>query len=429
LEVLRPTALPAVLLLLLWPAFMLLPARHARAFFVVSGLGLVTFVGGPWLAGGLLLAMLAGYGLVEAIAGQTRHRKTLYIAGLVLLHAVYWSCFHLPLPDIFQGEGIRAADRAGLFVLFSGIGLTFFRLLSYYHDRIRRGNERVSLRDYLAYMFFFSQLRHGPIERCGPFAAKLRQSRDNWQPRDLGSGLLRVGWAFVALLATVRCIEHFARHNNGGNLAPLDAFANPEQLSAGQLLLLVHLPGLLLYILESSFAHLQLGVSRVFGVTGTENYNYPLLATTPRKFWQRWNITLYAWLLDYAFKPLGGARRRCGLNITLTFVYCGLLHGLQLRCLLWGLWTGGTLALGVWVTRRLKLGRRRRSVTPNEGADRHMRQTDALNRHVLGMLGRLLTFEWLCIGLMILLDPDYCGLRILRRYTEFWLSTLFPLGG
>ena len=35
-----------------------------------------------------------------------------------------------------------------------------------------------------------------------------------------------------------------------------------------------------------------------------------------------------------------------------------------------------------------------------------------------GFVARLLTYHWLCIGVTIILDPEYCGLKVLARYLE-----------
>ncbi|MBN2447403.1 MAG: hypothetical protein JXO22_11785, partial [Phycisphaerae bacterium] len=198
LQVIRPTAFPAVLMLALWPLFMLLPARASRGFFIVSGIGLVTLLGGPLLAGAIVAVVLLGYALTEAVARQQHNRRAKFILGLLGLHAAYWASFMLTPPAAFTT--LREADRVPVFILFSGVGVTFFRLVSYYYDRMRGTVERVALIDYLAHMCFFPQLRHGPIERCREFSRKIAGARQNWQPTDAGIGLARVGVGFGLLL-------------------------------------------------------------------------------------------------------------------------------------------------------------------------------------------------------------------------------------
>ena len=407
LDATRPTAVPAIVFLVWWPLFAVLPGRFTRTFFIIAGVLTLAAVEGPWLALGLLAAILLGYALVEGAVRLPRGRGPAFAALLVLLHAAYWACFYLPLPAVFEHARLREPDKHPTFVLFSGIAVTFFRLVSYAWDRWRAAGGPTRLRDYLAYMLFFPQFRHGPVERCGSFADKLRTAREVWTQRDLGVGLLRVLAALASLVGLMGAAQGV------GKIMPapltnvgMDILSHPEQLTAGQVLLLMHVPLLILYVLESSFARLQLGVARAFGVKGTENFNYPLLARSPRELWHRWNITVSSWLRDYAYIPLGGNRRHKYLNIALVFVYCGLLHALQRRCLAWGIWTGGTLALFLWIADRWKAWRANAPpVHPVTGA-------------IGGFVARLLTYHWLCIGVTIILDPEYCGLKVLARYLE-----------
>ena len=410
LQPLRSTAFPALLLLWAWPVFILLPARAALAFFIITGLVAASLVDGPFIAIGIAVAAIAGYLLIEGVARLRRGRTVAFATLLVALHAGYWGCFWLPVPEAFNGPSLRALNAtAAVFVLFSGIGLTFFRLVSYLHDRVWRGQPRVGLPDFAAYLLFFPQLRHGPLERATPFATRLAQARANWTWRDGVTGALRIGWVLLvcgvlqALTATYP-------------LAPgTNIWSQPERLTLLDLLFVTHAPVFALYLLESLFAHVQLGVGRVFGVRGTENYRYPLMATRPPEVWTRWNITLSQFLRDYAFNPLGDyflkplsdVRSRYALSVVGTFVYCGLLHCLQWRTLAWGLWTGVTLALYAVLERRSRRRRRAHHVVPSR-----------LQR-MLRVAGRwLLTYYWATIGVLMLLDPRYFGLRLWWRLAQ-----------
>jgi len=447
LEAARPTAVPAVAFLPWLVVYAALPAWRGGRFFLLASVVTLAVVEGPWITLGLVAAAVLGYALVEGVFRLPLGWRWWAFAGVLLaMHAVYWASFHLPVPEVFRQAPFRDADRAPVFVLFSGIGATFFRMVSYAWDRWRGACGHAGLRGYLTYMLFFPQLRHGPLERCSDFAAQVRSAPGAWSLRDAAVGLGRVAAALVTLglLGVVG--------SAGGQYVPevfgrpgLAALSQPERLSVGELLLLMHAPLVLLYLLESSYARLQLGVSRAFGVRGTENFRYPLLARSPREVWHRWNITVSTWLRDYAYIPLGGNRRHKYLNIVLVFVYCGLLHALQWRCVAWGLWTGGTLALFVWLTDRWHAYMTRtRSARP--GAVARVRAWGACEdaacphgvrrialaalRLLGGVVARVLTFHWLSIGVTILLDPEYCGAKVLARYLQ-WLSggwITLPLG-
>ena len=68
------------------------------------------------------------------------------------------------------------------------------------------------------------------------------------------------------------------------------------------------------------------GVSQMFGISLSENFNRPYFATSIKDFWRRWHMSLSSWLRDYVYIPLGGNRggkARKYLNILLTFAVSG----------------------------------------------------------------------------------------------------------
>ena len=72
------------------------------------------------------------------------------------------------------------------------------------------------------------------------------------------------------------------------------------------------------------------------------------VASSMTEFWQRWHISLSAWLRDYVYRPLGGARRglvRTCINLMLTMTLVGLWHGAQWPMPLWGLYFGIVLVI------------------------------------------------------------------------------------
>lgn len=402
LDSLRPTALPALLYLAWLPAFGLVRGRHGGAFFVATSLVTLVVVAGPQWALGLAAAIVIGYLLVEGVARLRAGRGPACAALLIGLHGAYWACFQIPPPEAYRAA-LRPEDQAGVFILFSGIGLTFFRLVSYAVDRLRRGAASLSLADFLAFMLYFPQFRHGPIERAHPFTLALRHARATWAWGDVRAGARRIGVGLgtIVIAAVIAATGHAALSGDAAR-GVAGVLARSEQLNLLQVLVLMHFPALLLYTLESGFASIQLGVSRAFAVHGTENFRLPFLAASPQTLWRRWNITLSEWLRDYAYLPLGGNRRRKYVNILLVFVYAGLLHGLQLRCLAWGLWSGLGVALYAYLADR-------RGPRPD-------RPSRSPVRRLLTGLGRLATFHWFSIGVTIILDPAHCGVRVLHRY-------------
>ncbi len=88
------------------------------------------------------------------------------------------------------------------------------------------------------------------------------------------------------------------------------------------------------------------------------NFDWPYTRTNIAEFWQHWHMSLYRWLIDYIFIPLGGSRVAIPLiyrNVLLTMMLSGLWHGAGLNFLAWGLWHGVLLCSHrLWVYFRPK---------------------------------------------------------------------------
>jgi D-alanyl-lipoteichoic acid acyltransferase DltB (MBOAT superfamily) len=409
------SGIPALLMLPLLPVFLLVASRHVRQFYILSGFALLCVIDGLWIAGGILLGALVGYHLVEWVARRRLNRDLWFWAIWGLLHIAFFACYWIPPPAWYHGDGIREVDRASIFILFSGIGLSFFRLMSYFIDRVRRDDDRVSGLDFLAYMLFFPQIRHGPIERCEPFVQQLRESRGRWTWRDAAWGLGRLAGLVIAL----RIVQEVVRvlSISGGSwwqalFGMIDSIhsveqilAHPEQLTTTQFFAFLALPFIALWMLEASFTHVELASGRVFGVVGSENYRNCILSESPRTAWQRWNITLSQWLQRNVFWLING-RRRPMLATLVTFVYCGALHTpTQLRGYVWGLWCG------LWVVGLIQW---RRWFKPKRGPVTGWGQ-------VRIFVQRALTLHWAMVTVVILIDYEHCGWRVILHY--LWLMS------
>ena len=421
----RATPLPALLFLAFLPMWPFVQRHHARLFFTTLSILMIVIVAGPTLASGLLAIILLAYFPIEWAARLTRGRRTALLGGWLALHIAAYLCMFLPLPAVFRNERVlRPADAQWMFVMISGIGLTFMRLVSLLYDRVTGRAKRMSYADYLCYMVYFPQFRCVPVERSRKFVPKLTRARENWKPIDVLAGCARIALGIAALAALPKFAKLMPDIFGALNpRSPANPFAHPELLSTGQIILLVHAIPVAIYGLVSGAASIQLGVSRTFGIRGSENTHFPFLASSPQTLWWRWNITVFAWLRDYAYAPLGGGKRHKYLNILLVFVYCGLLHAIHWRGVVWGLWTGGVVAAYTWAEDRWQARRRAQlqahpsalkpGLEPPVAADSHpVRFLTALAR----LLGRLLTLEWATVGTVMLVDSEYCGARLLHEY-------------
>src|SRR5206468_1364549 len=80
----------------------------------------------------------------------------------------------------------------------------------------------------------------------------------------------------------------------------------------------------------SGYTDIARGCAKLLGFEFPLNFARPLLSRNPRDFWRRWHMTLSAWVRDYLFIPLGGARKGPLVlyrNLMVVMVLVGLWHG------------------------------------------------------------------------------------------------------
>ena len=98
---------------------------------------------------------------------------------------------------------------------------------------------------------------------------------------------------------------------------------------------------------------MALGAARLFNIRLTQNFNSPYLATSIADFWRRWHISFSRWILDYIFKPLQMGWRNwrdagTALALLVTFLICGLWHGISWGFVVWGALHGLYMATAIY---------------------------------------------------------------------------------
>ncbi len=94
---------------------------------------------------------------------------------------------------------------------------------------------------------------------------------------------------------------------------------------------------LYLYLNFSGFCDMAIGAAALIGIPVPENFENPLAARNVKEFWNRWHITLSAWMRDVVFSPLSKffvgifgiqlADHAIALTITIVFLLVGIWHG------------------------------------------------------------------------------------------------------
>lgn len=231
---------------------------------------------------------------------------------------------------------------------FLPLGVSFFtfEFIHYAADRYKGRTERGSLGEYLAFIFFFPTMVAGPIKRFQDFLPCLRSPSRDWAT-DWNRGITRILCGLVKKFAVADLLTSLTDHLNRSDVA---AASRPV------LLLWLFAYGWKIYFDFSAYSDIAIGSGRLFGLTIPENFDWPYARTNIASFWRHWHISLYRWLVDYVFIPLGGSRGRPAAvyaNVMLVMLISGIWHGAGLNFVAWGAWHGALLVIHrAWSRRR-----------------------------------------------------------------------------
>jgi alginate O-acetyltransferase complex protein AlgI len=237
---------------------------------------------------------------------------------------------------------------------FLPLGISFFtfEFLHYAVDRYRGVTTAGKFGEYMAFILFFPTMVAGPIKRYQDFLPKLENPslvwRDDWE-----IGATRILTGLAKKFAIADLLTAFTNHLNQADIALAQRWVLPFWLLAY---------GLKIYFDFSAYSDIAIGSARLFGIRVPENFDWPYLRTNIAEFWKHWHMSLYRWLVDYVFIPLGGSRaapHRVYLNVLITMFISGLWHGAGLNFVVWGLWHGLLL-----VTHRLWRQQRPQAARP-----------------------------------------------------------------
>ena len=229
--------------------------------------------------------------------------------------------------------------------LLAPMGVSYFtlRLISYNAD-VAKGKLqpetncfRFALHAvYLPYMFI------GPIESYDPH--RFDNAKLSWE--GIFQGAARVLWGGFKKLVIAARIGVVIATITGDTETYRGLYALAAML----------LYSVQLYSDFSGGIDMVLGVSRMLGISLSENFDAPYFAESFQEFWRRWHMTLGTWLRNYIYIPLGGNRKgklRKYLNTVITFLVSGYWHGAHY--LLWGALNGIFVCFGEKLKTRWKL--------------------------------------------------------------------------
>jgi D-alanyl-lipoteichoic acid acyltransferase DltB (MBOAT superfamily) len=234
----------------------------------------------------------------------------------------------------------------GPFAIALPLGISFFTFhhIMYLVD-LRKGKApEYTLDRYAMYISFFPQAIAGPLARWSDVMHQFGRQvyAPGWQRQ------FALGITFIA----IGLIEKVLLGDPIGRLIdPIYAQAKLGAVPDGNAWLALGFAFQILFDF-AGYSDIAIGLGLLFGVQLPYNFNAPLRSSSVQDLWQRWHMTLMAFLRDYLFHPLANARigRRHRLlqhfaAMIITMALCGLWHGASWTFVLWGTLHGCALVI------------------------------------------------------------------------------------
>ncbi len=274
--------------------------------------------------------------------------------------------------------------------LLTTIGFSYLALRLVEVGRaVAEGRHRApSLTTLIDYLLPFHMLAAGPIQSYDEFAAQADS------PPALGPA--------AALRSIERIVMGMFKKFVLANALEA-AFLTSFRARGPYFFLEVQLNYIWLFLDFSAYSDIAVGIGGLIGMATPENFKRPYLARSSIDFWERWHISLSQFIRRNLFIPIQLAlvRRTGGRHplliatfaFAVSFLLCGLWHGIGLKWLAWGGYHAvGLILCNLYREFLLKtLGR--------QGLKRYL-----ANPWIRAM-AVLVTFEFVAFSLVLLSDP------------------------
>jgi D-alanyl-lipoteichoic acid acyltransferase DltB (MBOAT superfamily) len=348
----------------------------------------------PWYAYLIGFTTLMDYVAALAIhSSEDPRRRRLFLglslaANLGLLGYFKYTNFALDtLETLLGGAGVGIPHLDIL--LPAGISFYTFQEMSYTIDVYRR--RFTPTRDpilFATFVSFFPQLVAGPIERADHLMPQLAVAQ-RFRLDQVTSG---IGLIFIGLFKKL-CLAD--------RLTPFlyPKFQGPAGFDGYELLLSLCAMPVALYLDFGAYTDIARGSGRMLGVDIVKNFDFPFSSRNPGELWQRWHMSLTAWMRDYVFVALPG---NPALSLLLPAALVGLWHGPHWKYVLWGI--GNGLALGAYVLWRIH------GPAP----------ADRVRHRPLRILGTLLFWVYTLLLMALFFCPD------VRTAVVYWSALFTP---
>ena len=297
----------------------------------------------------LIVVILLNYVMSLKLADSEGNKASMVLTVIIVLNIIvlaFFKYFNNIFPDNqlqFYNVGFfyRVNPVEGM-ILPLGLSYVVFTVISYQIEVSRKTilNEN-HLGYFSLYILFFPKIAQGPIERPHKLLPQLRRIREfNYDSFMDGIRMILIGYFKKLVVADrlaiyVNAVYDNQQHHNGTTLTLATVFFAFQ-----------------IYADFSGYTDIAMGSAKLFGFNLSNNFRRPYLSTSIKDFWDRWHITFSTWLRDYIFLPLAYSfshrlkkqkyfyiktdKLIYSVSIMVTFMICGIWHGVGWTFLMWG---------------------------------------------------------------------------------------------
>ncbi len=250
----------------------------------------------------------------------------------------FWGILLLLLPLILVKADIRVHYYPFKFndiLSFAGLSYASFKIVGFYMEKAE--NEKMPhFISYFNFLAFTPTLLIGPIDKYSNFKKSEQQGFENINSHNFTEAwnYLVKGIVFKFILA-----ELVSRYWLNQNYIVHHILAQVNTMYSYYFYLFFDFAG---------YSFMALGIGKMLGINVPLNFHKPYLAKNPQDFWNRFHISLGAWLKDNFFSPLylfftrnkklkNVPLLRQNISLFFTFTLMGFWNGFSLNYILSGL--------------------------------------------------------------------------------------------
>lgn len=273
------------------------------------------------------------------------------------------------LSNVSLVYNIFATNKISLSVNWpAALGISFYTLqiIGYLLDSYWGiSDPQKNIAKFTLFSCFFPQMVSGPISRYNQLSDQLYVEH-KFKFENIMSGLTRISVGLFKKVVLAECAALLTSWFIGANAIYSGVFA---------------FVGVLTYVLQiyadfSGCMDIVIGSAKLFDIEMVENFKSPFTSRSIQEFWQKWHITLGAWLKDYIMYPIlrtktwnkmsKSIKTKYGkraaklipthIAMLILWFFMGLWHGGGWNFILEGIWFWLVIVIGEWcspVTKKL----------------------------------------------------------------------------